>query len=168
MTGRSHEGDTADLANLPVDRLPDDAPDEAVAAVDEVPRGQSLDRLAHDPNARRGARAMLEGYATALVDGKASAASDLFAENAAVYSEERQINGRGEILRWHEELLGRGKLSARAVGQGNDTARLDVEGPSGRRVVELAFDATGRIGSARWLRPDSAALGQEERTRRTL
>jgi hypothetical protein len=167
MTQRD-ERDTAELADLPVDRLPPDAPDEAIAAVDEAPPGQPLDRLAHDRDAERGPRAVLEGYATALADGLPRAAADLFAENAAVYSEDRQVNGRAAILRWHETLIGRGALHARPSGQGNDTARLEVDGPLGPRIVELAFDASGRIGSARWLRPESAAVEQEERTRRAL
>jgi hypothetical protein len=160
--------DTAELADLPVDRLPPDAPDEAIAAVDEAPEGQSLERLAHDADAERGPRAVLEGYAVALVDGLPRVAADLFAESAAVYSEDRQVNGRAAILRWHEALLARGALRATPAGQGNDTGRLEVDGPFGRRVVELAFDAAGRIGSARWLHPDTAALDQEERTRRAL
>lgn len=168
MTERPHEPDTAELADLPVDRLPPDAPDEAVAAVDEAPAGQSLEGLAHDRHAERGPRAVLEGYAAALAEGLPAAAADLFAENAAVYSETEQVNGRAAILRWHESLLGGGGIRARPEGQGNDTARLEVEGPSGPRVVELSFDAAGRIGSARWLRPGTAALGQEERTRRAL
>jgi hypothetical protein len=171
MSGKPHERDTretADLANLPVDRLPEDAPDEAVAAVDDAPEGRSPGQLAHDPNAARGPRAMLEGYAAALLNRQPGEAADLFAENGAVYSEDRQVNGRSAILRWHEELFGHGRLTARPAGIGNDTARLDVQGPTGPRVVELAFDATGRIGSARWLRPDTAALGQEDRTRMTF
>jgi hypothetical protein len=32
-------------------------------------------------------------------------------------------------------------------------------------VVELAFDASGRIGTARWLTAAEAALPQEERER---
>jgi hypothetical protein len=167
MTER-HEPDTAELADLPVDHLPPDAPDEAIAAVDEAPAGQSLDELAHDPEAERGSRAVLEGYAAALVDGLPRPAADLFAEHAVVYSEDQQVNGRAAILRWHEALARRGALHARPAGQGNDAGRLEVDGPFGRRVVELAFDAAGRIGSARWLRPEGAALGQEERTRRGL
>jgi hypothetical protein len=32
-------------------------------------------------------------------------------------------------------------------------------------VVELAFDAAGRIGTARWLTPGEAGQSQEERER---
>ena len=36
---------------------------------------------------------------------------------------------------------------------------------AGRFVVELAFDASGRIGTARWLTPPEADMPQEERER---
>jgi hypothetical protein len=42
---------------------------------------------------------------------------------------------------------------------------LEVDSATGRHVVELAFDASGRIGTARWLTPDEAGQSQEERER---
>ncbi|HEV2896185.1 MAG TPA: hypothetical protein VG411_20765, partial [Actinomycetota bacterium] len=61
--------------------------------------------------------------------------------------------------------LRRGRVTARPAGQGNDRSRLEVDSAAGRFVVELAFDASGRIGTARWLTTDEADMPQEERER---
>jgi len=164
---QTRETDTADFGNLPVDRLPPDAPDLGSAAVDTPPR-QSLDEVAHDPDADRGARAVAEAYATALTKGLAADAADLHAEHAAIFTTDEQLNGRRAVLDWHEALFRRGGLRASAEDWGNDTARLNVDGPSGPWTVELSFDASGRIGTARWLRPETAALPEEERIRKAL
>ena len=47
----------------------------------------------------------------------------------------------------------------------DDAARLEVASAAGRFVVELSFDASGRIGTARWLTPEEAGRPQEERER---
>ena len=49
--------------------------------------------------------------------------------------------------------------------QDPDGGRLEVDSSSGRFVVELAFDASGRIGTARWLTPAEASQPQEQRER---
>jgi hypothetical protein len=152
--------------SLPVEDLPDDRPGPPYAAADQAPREPDLDTAAHDPDAPRNPRLVMQAYANALGGGDASAAAAVYAQNAAVFTEDGQVNGREEILRWHERLLGAGAVHAEPVGQGNDAGRLNVHGPGGDRVVELAFDASGRIGSARWLRPESAAASQEDRIRR--
>jgi hypothetical protein len=108
---------------------------------------------------------MLVAYASALAAGDAALAADLFAENALLTSADERLSGRSGIAGWHEDLLARGALTATPSGQGNDAGRLEVEGPAGRYVVELAFDASGRIGTARWLTRDEAAQPQEERER---
>jgi hypothetical protein len=54
-------------------------------------------------------------------------------------------------------------VTATPTGQGNDAGRLEVDSGAGRWVVELALDAAGRIGTARWLSPAEADLPQEER-----
>jgi hypothetical protein len=93
---------------------------------------------------------------------------------------ERRLRGlrrRGAPLCHHRErvhapgereLLAGGGLRTRPAGQGTDTGRLEVDGPPQPRVVELAFDAAGRIGSARWLRPSAQTRPQEQRMRRPL
>jgi hypothetical protein len=104
-------------------------------------------------------------YASALAAGDATLAADLYAENALLASADERLSGRAGIAGWHEDLLSRGAVTASPSGQGNDTGRLDVDGPTGRYLVELAFDASGRIGTARWLTPDEADQPQEQRER---
>ena len=108
---------------------------------------------------------MMVAYASALDAGDAGLAADLYAENALLTSADERLTGRSGIAGWHEDLLARGGVSAVPAGTGNDTGRLEVDGPTGRHVVELAFDAAGRIGTARWLTPDEAGQAQEERER---
>src|ERR671911_625213 len=98
--------ETARLADLPVEGLPEDAPEAAYAATDEAPAGLDPVETAHDPDAERGPKAVMTAYADALGAGDA-----------------------------------------------------------GLVVVELAFDASGRIGTARWLTPPEADMPQEERER---
>jgi hypothetical protein len=112
-----------------------------------------------------GSTPTMVAYASALDAGDAGLAADLFAENALLTSADERLSGRSGIAGWHEDLLARGTVHATPSGQGNDTGRLEVDGPSGRYVVELAFDASGRIGTARWLTPAEADLPQEERER---
>ena len=102
---------------------------------------------------------------TEELGGDAGLAAGLYAEHALLTSADERLTGRPGIAGWHEELLSRGAVTARPAGQGNDTGRLDVDGPTGRYVVELAFDASGRIGTARWLTPEEATMAQEERER---
>jgi hypothetical protein len=169
MTRRPSEPGTEELAHLPVDELPPDAPERGSAAVDDEPdRRPDPEATAHDPDAERGPVAVMSAYAAALADGSAAAAADLFAENGAVLTEDGRRAGRDEVLDWHRKFLDAGGLRARPAGQGTDTGRLEVDGPLGRRVVELAFDASGRIGSARWLTPSAQAASEEERIRRGL
>jgi hypothetical protein len=104
-------------------------------------------------------------YASALDAGDAGLAAGLYAENALLTSADERLTGRAGIAGWHEDLLSRGPVTASPAGQGNDAGRLLVDGPAGRWVVELAFDAAGRIGTARWLTPDEADQPQEERER---
>jgi len=40
-----------------------------------------------------------------------------------------------------------------------------MDTPDGPRIIELAFDASGRIGTARWLTQEEAAQPQERRER---
>ena len=108
---------------------------------------------------------ILVAYASALDAGDAGLAAGLYAENALLTSADERLSGRPGIAGWHEDLLARGAVTASPSGQGNDTGRLEVDGPTGRYVVELAFDASGRIGTARWLTPDEADQPQEERER---
>jgi hypothetical protein len=77
-------------------------------------------------------------------------------------STDERLTGRSGITGWHEDLLARGAVEAQA----NGTGRLEVSSPAGRFVVELALDASGRIGTARWLTHAEAAQprGQRERT----
>ena len=113
----------------------------------------------------RGPSALMVAYASALEAGDAGLAAGLYAENALLTSADERLTGRSGIAGWHEDLLSRGPVTASPSGQGNDAGRLLVDGPTGRWVVELAFDAAGRIGTARWLTPDEADQSQEERER---
>jgi hypothetical protein len=112
-----------------------------------------------------GSTPTMVAYASALDAGDAALAAGLYAENALLTSADERLTGRSGIAGWHEDLLARGTVTATPSGQGNDTGRLEVDGPTGRYVVELAFDASGRIGTARWLTRDEAAQPQEERER---
>jgi hypothetical protein len=112
-----------------------------------------------------GSTPTMVAYASALAAGDAALAAGLYAENALLTSADERLTGRSGIAGWHEDLLARGAVTATPSGQGNDTGRLEVDGPTGRHVVELAFDASGRIGTARWLTRDEAAQPQEERER---
>jgi hypothetical protein len=159
------ERETARLADLPVEGFPTDAPDTPSAATDAAPAGADPSAAAHDPDHERGPRALMTAYASALGAGDAGLAADLYAENALLTSADERISGRPGITGWHEDLLRRGRVTARPAGQGNDASRLEVGGATGRYVVELAFDASGRIGTARWLTPDEAGQSQEERER---
>jgi hypothetical protein len=109
--------------------------------------------------------AVMTAYASALDAGDAGLAADLYAENSLLASADERISGRPGITGWHEDLLARGGVRAVPASTGNDTGRLEVDGPTGRQVVELAFDASGRIGTARWLTPAEAGLPQEQRER---
>jgi len=109
--------------------------------------------------------AVMTAYASALDAGDAGLAADLYAENSLLASADERISGRPGISGWHEDLLRRGQVTARPAGQGNDRGRLEVDSDSGRFVVELAFDPSGRIGTARWLTPAEAGLPQEQRER---
>ncbi|MDF2744539.1 MAG: hypothetical protein K0S88_5917 [Actinomycetia bacterium] len=120
---------------------------------------------AHDPEAERGPETVTAAYASALAAGDAGLAADLYAENGLLTSADERISGRAGIVGWHEDLLRRGRVEATPAGQGNDAGRLEVDSAAGRFVVELAFDASGRIGTARWLTPGEADLPQEERER---
>jgi SnoaL-like domain len=104
-------------------------------------------------------------YVSALEAGDAGLAADLFAENGLLASADERITGRAGIAGWHEDLLRRGPVAATLAGQGNDTGRLEVDSGAGRWAVELALDAAGRIGTARWLTPAEAERPQEERER---
>jgi hypothetical protein len=120
---------------------------------------------AHDPEAERGPETVTAAYASALAAGDAGLAADLYAENGLLTSADERLRGRSGIAGWHEDLVRRGPVRARAAGQGNDRSRLEVDSAAGRFVVELAFDASGRIGTARWLTPEEANLPQEQRER---
>ena len=157
--------ETARLADLPVEGLPTDAPEAPYAATDVAPVDVDPVETAHDPAAERGPRAVATAYASALAAGDAGLATDLYAENGLLTSADEHISGRLGISGWHEDLLRRGQVTARPAGQGNDSGRLEVDSAAGRYVVELAFDASGRIGTARWLTPAEADLPQEERER---
>jgi hypothetical protein len=157
--------ETARLADLAVEGLPEDAPEAPYAATDAAPSDQDPAATAHDPEAARGPKAVMAAYAAALDAGDAGLAADLYAENSLLTSADERISGRAGITGWHEDLLRRGRSAARPAGQGNDRGRLEVDSAAGRFVVELAFDASGRIGTARWLTPEEADLPQEERER---
>jgi hypothetical protein len=157
--------ETARLADLPVEGLPEDAPEAPYAATDRVPPDLDPEGTARDPDAERGPRTVMTAYASALEAGDAGLAADLYAENGLLTSADERISGRAGISGWHEDLLRRGRVTATPAGQGNDRSRLEVDSAAGRHVVELAFDASGRIGTARWLTPEEANLSQEERER---
>ena len=107
----------------------------------------------------------MTAYLSALEAGDAGLAADLYAENGLLTSADEQISGRAGIAGWHEDLLRRGPVTATPAGQGNDAGRLEVDSAAGHHVVELALDASGRIGTARWLTPAEANLPQETRER---
>ena len=134
-----------------------DAPEAAYAATDQAPADPDPARTAHDPDAERGPRAVMTAYASALDAGDAGLAADLYAEHSLLTSADERISGRPGIAGWHEDLLRRGRVTARPAGQGNDGGRLEVDSAAGQFVVELAFDASGRIGTARWLTAAEAA-----------
>jgi SnoaL-like domain len=157
--------ETARLADLAVEGLPEDAPEAPYAATDRVPPDLDPEATAHDPQAERGPKAVMTAYAEALEGGDAGLAADLYAENGLLTSADERISGRAGIAGWHEDLLRRGPVTATPAGQGNDRSRLEVDSAAGRFVVELAFDAAGRIGTARWLTPAEANLPQETRER---
>jgi hypothetical protein len=157
--------ETARLADLPVEGLPEDAPEAAYAAADEAPADLDPVETAHDPEAERGPKAVMTAYADALGAGDAGLAADLYSENSLLTSADERISGRPGIAGWHEDLLRRGRVTARPAGQGNDRSRLEVDSAAGRFVVELAFDASGRIGTARGLTPPEADMPQEDRER---
>ena len=157
--------DTARLADLPVEGLPEDAPETPYAATDRVPPDLDPEATAHDPEAERGPRAVMTAYAEALEAGDAGLAADLYAENGLLTSADERISGRAGIAGWHEDLLRRGRVTATPAGQGNDRSRLEVDSAAGRFVVELAFDASGRIGTARWRTPAEASQPQARRER---
>jgi hypothetical protein len=157
--------ETARLADLPVEGLPADAPDVPSAATDAAPAEPDPAEAAHEPGAERGPRAVMEAYVSALRAGDGGLAADLYAANGLLTAADERLTGRAGIAGWHEDLFARGAVQARPSGQGNDTGRLEVSGPGGRFVVELAFDASGRIGTARWLTHAEAAQPQERRER---
>ena len=157
--------ETARLADLAVEGLPEDAPEAAYAATDQAPGDPDPAETAHGPQAERSPKALMTAYASALDAGDAGLAADLYAENGLLTSASERISGRPGIAGWHEDLLRRGRVNARPAGQGNDRSRLEVDSAAGRFVVELAFDASGRIGTARWLTAAEANLPQEERER---
>ena len=157
--------DTARLADLPVEGLPEDAPEAPYAATDRVPPDLDPEATAHDPGAERSPKAVMTAYAEALAAGDAGLAADLYAAHGLLTSADERISGRAGIAGWHEDLLRRGPATAVPAGQGNDAARLEVDSAAGRHVVELSFDAAGRIGTARWLTSEEATLPQETRER---
>jgi hypothetical protein len=157
--------ETARLADLPVEGLPEDAPEAPYAATDAATGDPDPAATAHDPEADRGPRTVMTAYASALAAGDAGLAADLYAENGLLTSADERLSGRSGIAGWHEDLLRRGPVRATPAGQGNDRSRLEVDSAAGRFVVELAFDASGRIGTARWLTQAEANLPQEERER---
>jgi hypothetical protein len=124
-----------------------------------------MDETGGQERAGREPTAVATAYAEALEAGDAGLAADLYAENGLLTSADERISGRAGIAGWHEDLLGRGRAAATPAGQGNDRSRLEVDSAAGRYVVELAFDASGRIGTARWLTPSEAGRPQEERER---
>jgi hypothetical protein len=164
------EPDTARLAALPVEEpLPEDAPDRAQAAVDDVPSDLDPEALGTDTGARRDPRSVMAAYAAALADADAGVAASLFAENSLLITPAVRLTGRQAIHQWHDDLLdGDESVTPALSGQGNDKGRLDVETAGGRFVVELSLDASGRIGTARWLTQEEASRAQEEQTRTAI
>ena len=124
-----------------------------------------MDQTGGQEPGRRGPDALMTAYASALCAGDAGLAAGLYAENALLASADERLWGRAGIAGWHEDLLSRGTVAASPSSQGIDAGRLEVDGPTGRHVVELAFDPAGRIGTARWLNRDEADQPQEERER---
>ncbi|HZA80659.1 MAG TPA: hypothetical protein VFC13_04200, partial [Actinomycetes bacterium] len=112
--------ETARLADLPVEGLPEDAPEAPYAATDAAPDGLDPQATAHDPEAERGPKAVMAAYVAALAAGDAELAADLYAENGLLTSADERISGRAGIAGWHEDLLGRGPVAATPAGQGND------------------------------------------------
>jgi hypothetical protein len=158
--------DTARLANLPVENgLPPDAPDRAQAAVDDVPTDLDPEAVAHESAASRDARTVMASYASALSAGDAALAAALFAENGLLVTPAVRLSGRGAIAEWHQDLIDGDGITPELAGQGNDQGRLDVLTLAGPLVVEIALDASGRIGTARWLTREQAGRSQEDRTR---
>jgi hypothetical protein len=147
------EPDTARLAALPVeDPLPTGAPDRA--------------RAAADTGARRDPRSVMAAYASALAQADAGVAASLFAERSLLITPAVRLTGRLAIRQWHDDLLdGDEGVSAELGGQGNDTGRLDVDRVGGRFTVELSLDASGRVGTARWLTQEEASRAQEQQSR---
>jgi len=124
-----------------------------------------MDETGGQEPVERGPTAVVTAYAAALEAGDAGLAADLYAEHGQLASADERIRGRAGIAGWHEDLLRRGPTIATPAGQGNDAARLEVDSAAGRHVVELSFDAAGRIGTARWLSASEAGRPQEERER---
>ena len=164
------ERDTARAADLPVEGVPPDAPSQPYAASDAAPERPDPAATANDPAAHRDPRAVMEAYAAALADGDADLAVGLFAEHGTISVGQGNdpVHGRDAVAAWHRELLRRGAVEIVPAAQGNDAGRLELRTPDGDRVVELSFDAAGRIGTARWLTPAEQARRQDERERRAL
>jgi hypothetical protein len=164
------EEDTARAADLAVEEVPPDAPSQPYAASDAAPGPPDPAREAHDPSAHRDPRAVMEAYAAALEEGDAHLAAGLFAKHSLLSFGEGDdsVSGRRAVADWHRDLLRRGAVEVVPAAQGNDAGRLELRTPDGDRVVELSFDASGRIGTARWLTPAQQARPQDERERRAL
>src|SRR4029453_2538456 len=126
--------ETARLAGLPVEGLPEDAPEVPYAATDRVPPHLAPEAPAHDPGAERGPRAVATAYASALEAGDAGLAADLYAEQGLLTSADERISGRAGIAGWHEDLLRRGRATAAPAGQGNDPTPPEVATGAGRYV----------------------------------
>src|SRR4029453_10099514 len=124
--------DTARLADLPVGGRPAAAPEAAYAATDQAPADPDPARTAHDPDAERGPRAVMTAYASAPDAGDAVLAADLYAEHSLLTSADERISGRPGIAGWHEDLLRRGRVTARPAGQGNDGGPLQGGSARGR------------------------------------
>jgi hypothetical protein len=164
------EQDTADAADLPVEAVPPEAPTQPYAASDAPPERPDPAAVAGDPDAHRDPRAVMDAYATALGDGDADLAAGLFAESSLLSfgAGDDPVSGRQAVAAWHRALLERGAVTVAPTAQGNDAGRLELRTPDGDRVVELSFDAAGRIGTARWLTPAEQRRPQDERERRAL
>jgi hypothetical protein len=162
------EQDTAAAADLPVEAVPPDAPTQPYAASDAPPERPDPAELAGDPGAHRDPRAVMEAYAAALTDGDADLVAGLFAESSLLRVGDGSVSGRRAVAAWHRELLERGAVTVAPTAQGNDAGSLELRTPDGDRVVELSFDAAGRIGTARWLTPAEQRRPQDERERRAL
>jgi hypothetical protein len=164
------EQDTARAADLPVEEVPPEAPSQPYAASDAAPGRPDPAATAGQPAAHRDPRAVMEAYAAALAEGDADLAVGLFARHSLLSFGEGDdsVSGREAIADWHRDLLRRGAVEVVPAAQGNDAGRLELRTPDGDRVVELAFDAAGRVGTARWLTPAQQARPQDERERRAL